>query len=277
MEWMEENNVAVAWNADGQTQWELSFWQVGTNPNDGLLEQTPINYMVIDSIELGHWYVAQVRTLCDTDVFGPWSDSLLLYIGNPADSVTCPTPTGLHVASTSVGKAMFVWDVNPAFMQCEIERAPEGTALGSGTVQPAATYFTALNGLDTATWYWARVRALCGVNWYSNWTDTVMFYVPGDGSGPDNPDTTINDTTTAVTLAEQYTYLMPNPAREEVAVMSSFRVKAVELYAADGKLLQRKEVDAVGTTLDLKGLPAGTYFVRVHTTAGVTTKRLVVE
>ena len=72
-------------------------------------------------------------------------------------------------------------------------------------------------------------------------------------------------------------FKMPNPAREEVTVASSFRVKAVELYGADGKLLQHKEVNAVGTTLDLKGLPAGIYFVRVHTTAGVTTKRLIIE
>ena len=72
-------------------------------------------------------------------------------------------------------------------------------------------------------------------------------------------------------------FKMPNPAREEVTVASSFRVKVVELYGADGKLLQHKEVNAVGTTLDLKGLPAGLYFVRVYTTAGVTTKRLVIE
>ena len=104
-----------------------------------------------------------------------------------------------------------------------------------------------------------------------------MFYIPSNGSGgPDNPDNP-NDTTQAVNPVEQYTYLMPNPARDEVTVASSFRVKAVELYAADGKLLQHKEVNAVGTTLSLEGLPAGIYFVRVRTSAGVTTKRLVVE
>ncbi|MBQ7062179.1 MAG: T9SS type A sorting domain-containing protein, partial [Bacteroidales bacterium] len=86
-----------------------------------------------------------------------------------------------------------------------------------------------------------------------------------------------NDTTQAITLAEQYTYLMPNPAKDAVTVASSFRVKTVELYASDGKLLQRKEVNAVGTTLSLEGLPAGIYFVRVYTAAGATTKRLLIE
>ena len=117
-------------------------------------------------------------------------------------------------------------------------------------------------------------RTLCDTDFWSGWSDTVQFHVPMHHVG----DTTGGDTTgNGITLAEQYTYLMPNPAREEVAVMSSFREKALELYGADGKLLQRKEVDAVGTTLDLKGLPAGIYFVRVVTHAGVTTKRLVIE
>ena len=54
-------------------------------------------------------------------------------------------------------------------------------------------------------------------------------------------------------------------------------VRSVELYAADGKLLHAQEVNAIGTRLSLEGLPAGVYFVRVRTSAGVTTKRLVVE
>ena len=130
-----------------------------------------------------------------------------------------------------------------------------------------------VNGLPyTDAWYWARVRVVCDSDFWSDWTDTVRFYVPNQhtGSGPD-------DTTQAINLVEQYTYLMPNPARDEVTVASSFRMKTVELYAADGKMLQQVEVNAVGTTLSLEGLPAGIYFVRVRTGAGVTTKRLVVE
>ena len=80
-----------------------------------------------------------------------------------------------------------------------------------------------------------------------------------------------------INVVEQYTYLMPNPAKEEVTVMSSFKVRSVELYAADGKLLKEKEVNAIGMRLSLEGLPAGMYFIKVRTTSGVTTKRLIVE
>ncbi len=47
------------------------------------------------------------------------------------------------------------------------------------------------------------------------------------------------------------------------------------LYASDGKLLKAQEVNTLGTRLSLEGLPAGVYFVRVRTSAGVMTKRLV--
>ena len=265
--------VTFAWNAGGGTMWELSVCPADMLPVDGMLLQTPINYLTVDSLEAGVWYKARVRTQCDTDVFGPWSNVVTFYYSENGDTVSCSKPTNLEVISTNVGKVVLQWNAGADAVSWVTEVGSAGVPVGSGTVAPAPIFFTVRNGLDTATWHWARVRAKCGADWYSDWTDTVMFYIPGDGSG--GPDT--NDTTTAVTLAEQYTYLMPNPAREEVTVMSSFRVKAVELYSADGKLLQHKEVNAVGTTLDLKGLPAGVYFVRVVTHAGVTTKRLIIE
>ena len=260
--------VTATWNAGTDTLWEVSLVQAGTAPDEGLIVETANNYYHFDSLDSAVVYEIYVRALCDGDIYGPWSEPLqfLSY---------CEVPEALQVVSTNVGKVVLAWQNNALVQQWEVEIAPEGTEPGNGTIVPAPIYFTACNGLDTATWHWARVRAVCDEEQYSDWTDTVMFYIPGDGSG--GPDTNINDTTTAVTLAEQYTYLMPNPAREEVTVMSSFRVKAVELYGADGKLLQHREVNAVGTTLDLEGLPAGTYFVRVVTHAGVTTKRLIIE
>ena len=268
-------SVTLAWNAGGETLWQLSVYEDGTNPNDGLLLQTPINYAFIDNLELGHWYRAQVRTLCDTDVFGDWSDTVLFLYGTLDDTITCQKPTNLAVHSTDVGMVVLTWAENTEVTSWLVEVGSADTPVGEGAVTTAPVPFTMRNGLDTAMWHWARVRSKCGTDWYSLWTDTVMFYIPGDGNGgnPDNP----NDTTQAINLVEQYTYLMPNPARDEVTVASSFRVKAVELYGSDGKLLQRKEVNAVGTTLSLEGLPAGIYFVRVRTSAGVTTKRLVVE
>ena len=261
-------NVTLEWDDSGVEQWQVSVAPLGVEADSGMLYTTPINYLQVMGLDTGSWYVARVRTLCDTDLFGEWSDSVLLYVPGPS----CTMPTGLHVVAVDSAMVSLAWDAGTA-TNWQVERGM--CDLGMSNAQTVTTQAPALTVADLPygnAWYWARVRVVCDSDFWSDWTDTVRFYVPNQhtGSGPD-------DTTQAINLVEQYTYLMPNPARDEVTVASSFRVKAVELYAADGKLLQQVEVNAVGTTLSLEGLPAGIYFVRVHTSAGVTTKRLVVE
>ena len=260
--------ATLSWDDSGVEQWQVSVAPLGVEADSGMLFASPINYLQVMGLDTGQWYVARVRTLCDTDFFGAWSDSVLFYV--PGRS--CVTPTGLHVVAVDSAMVSLAWDAGTA-TTWQVERGM--CDLGMSNAQTVTTTTPALTVADlpfTDAWYWARVRVVCDTDFWSDWTDTVRFYVPNQhtGGGPD-------DTTQAINLVEQYTYLMPNPARDEVTVASSFRVKTVELYAADGKLLQSKEVNAVGTTLSLEGLPAGIYFVRVRTSAGVTTKRLVVE
>ena len=256
-------SVTLAWNDSGVEEWQVEVMEQGED--SGTLYTSPINYMMLSGLDTGTWYVARVRTLCDTDLFGAWSDTVMFYV--PGHS--CVMPTGLHVVSLNSTSVSLAWDASMA-SSWKVEIGLNDLGMNNGQQYVVNNNSLTVTGLPYSdTWYWARVRVVCDTDFSSAWTDTIRFHLPLHQV----EDTTDN----GITPVEQYTYLMPNPAREEVAVMSSFRVKAVELYAADGKLLQRKEVNAVGTTLDLKGLPAGTYFVRVHTTAGVTTKRLVVE
>ena len=261
-------SVTLAWDDSGVEQWQVSVARLGVEADSGMLFASPINYLQVAELDTGSWYVARVRTLCDTDFFGAWSDSVLFYM--PGRS--CMTPTGLHVVAVDSAMVSLAWDAGMA-STWQVERGM--CDLGMNNTQTVTTQAPALTVADLPfgnAWYWARVRVVCDTDFWSDWTDTVHFYVPNQhtGGGPD-------DTTQAINLVEHYTYLIPNPARDEVTVASSFHVKAVELYAADGKLLQQVEVNTVGMTLSLEGLPAGIYFVRVHTSAGVTTKRLVVE
>ena len=266
VESMSPEGVTLSWDAGGNTLWQLAVVADGEDIESAETVMTPVNYRLLTDIDTGQWYVARVRTFCDTDVFGPWTDTMRFYVPWLFD--TCARPTWLHVTALDSATVTLAWNATEA-LAWEVNYGPYALGLNGGqTVTVEGTGVT-LDGLYVDTWYWARVRALCDTDFWSFWTDTVLFHVPLHHVG--------DTTTRVITPVAQYTYLMPNPAREEVTVASSFRVKVVELYGADGKLLQQKKVNAVGTTLDLKGLPAGIYFVRVHTTAGVTTKRLVVE
>ena len=268
VEGMDETGVALSWDAGSDSLWQLSVAPLGAATDSGLMQMVPINYALIDSLEIEQWYVAKVRTFCDTDVFGPWTDTVMFKIPKHFDP--CMVPTWLHVTALDSASVTLAWNTAEVFTW-EIQLNPVELGMMGAQTLTATTNSLHVEGLSPFKWYWARMRALCDTDWYSDWTDTIRFYVPNQH--PAGPDTNV----TAINLVEQYTYLMPNPAREEVTVMSSFRIKSVELYGSDGKLLQTKEVNAIGTRRSLEGLPAGVYFVRVRTSAGVTTKRLVVE
>jgi hypothetical protein len=111
---------------------------------------------------------------------------------------------------------------------------------------------------------------------------------PGENL-PDLTDTTIVDTTIVdttivdtvgiadVQLVGRYVALQPNPASERVRVTSSFGLQRIEIYNAAGARVREERASGYTATLDLSTLPEGAYLVRVHTPAGSTTKKLVVQ
>ena len=90
-------------------------------------------------------------------------------------------------------------------------------------------------------------------------------------------DTTHVDTVGIATLLERYTALQPNPAAERVLVTSSFGLQGVELYNAAGVKVYEQQATGYSAILDVSGLPAGPYLVRIATPAGTVTKKLVVR
>ena len=57
----------------------------------------------------------------------------------------------------------------------------------------------------------------------------------------------------------------------------SFRIGDVELLDLNGKSHLRTTVDGLSAALDISSLPAGTYIVRITTSAGTAYKKLVVK
>ncbi|MBQ6069127.1 MAG: T9SS type A sorting domain-containing protein [Bacteroidales bacterium] len=73
--------------------------------------------------------------------------------------------------------------------------------------------------------------------------------------------------------------LMPNPANRMVTVMSSYVIEKLEVYDEKGaRVLEQKEQGRMtSVSLDVSKWTKGTYVVLVHTPAGTTSKRLVVN
>ena len=182
----------------------------------------------------------------------------------------CHTPEGLTLVYANNGVATLSWTSGGAD-HWELSVCADGCEPENGTMTQWNGLIATLTGLDTARWYAAYVRSVCshnGSTYYSDWSDSIMFYVPGNGGG--NPDG-------IETVAGRYTYLMPNPASEAVTVASSFRIGEVELYDLNGKRLICQKVDGLQTALDISSLTSGTYIVRVTTNNGTAYKKLVVK
>lgn len=122
-----------------------------------------------------------------------------------------------------------------------------------------------LSNLDTATYYTAYVRTVCNSGEFSPWSDSIVFYVPGDSSN------------VGIRTLEQYTNLFPNPASDQATVTSSFGVNGIEVYSLKGELMEHSTRDgATVANIDLQRYPAGSYIVRIRTAKGIVARHLEV-
>ena len=90
-------------------------------------------------------------------------------------------------------------------------------------------------------------------------------------------DTVQGPDTVAIDIVGLLTRLAPNPASGLVTVRSSYSLSHVAVYDVRGHMVLEKKAADNAATFDVGNLPKGVYVVSVRTTAGTTTKRLLVE
>ena len=205
------------------------------------------------------WYLDNQRTRTYFLMF-PIFDTTGYYRDTCADVSNFSIVTDTESATLSWGSASdhIGWD---------IAYGEEGTPLESCTIINTTSNVYWLPDLDSAQWYVAYVRALCDDNKYSNWSDSIRFYITGD-------TTTVNIRNTVL---ENYTHIIPNPASDMVNIFSSFSIRKVEVYSLKGVKVKEEEVKAASIKMDISNLPKGTYLVKVYTLKGVATKKLIIN
>jgi hypothetical protein len=97
-------------------------------------------------------------------------------------------------------------------------------------------------------------------------------------------DTTLAIPTSHLSPLNSHLTIRPNPASDEVTLLSSFGITAVEAYNAAGTLVFSSRdsgsfhrLSDHALSLDLSSWPRGSYLLRIHTPAGTTTKKLLVQ
>ena len=196
---------------------------------------------------------------------GTWYDDTIYGVVPllfPIVETECPEVTGLQTTIDSSGCVDIVWDSAEKPTQWVVEVQGNGLSI-SETVSSCRWR---LCGIDTNEYYIVRVKAHCvesDTSTWSLWSDVKLF-------GRTRPLGTLGVPTLKVTLS-------PNPASERVTV-SATGMQSVELLAVDGTVIMRRDgLHQDEYSLDLKGLSAGVYMVRVSTPLGTATRRLLVQ
>ena len=107
---------------------------------------------------------------------------------------------------------------------------------------------------------WVAIRHFNSTDQFMIVVDDVTLYREWDGVADSEP---------------AMMSLYPNPATDKLQVESTERIERYEVYDITGALLRRDAVGRNTFSLDLEGLPAGTYLLKMTSEGTVQTRRFV--
>ncbi len=167
------SSANVSWTENNAaTQWEVivqpSSMVAPTATSTGVV--TSSNPYNATGLLSGTVYKVYVRSLCSTSSFSKWTSSLSF------TTATCSIPTSITANGISSTSAILTWAVGSAtqwevIVQPSSMVAPTSTSVGVLVNQNTYT----ASGLTTGTAYKFYVRAICGVDFMSNWSIGYAF------------------------------------------------------------------------------------------------------
>ncbi len=71
--------------------------------------------------------------------------------------------------------------------------------------------------------------------------------------------------------------ILPNPAKNNIKIISQFKVKDIEIYNISGIKLKTIPINDYEKYIDISDLIQGTYIIKINTPRGIATKKILVE
>ena len=92
--------------------------------------------------------------------------------------------------------------------------------------------------------------------------------------GEDEEDTV---SSVASVEVENYTYVFPNPASENITIQSSFKIQTIEMFNEQGQKVFVTQPNSYNSTINVSSYQKGTYIIKTATKSGSATKKIVVQ
>lgn len=167
---LNSSSVLFTWGVNEQTAWEIEYGLAGFSLGSGTVDGTSETEYFIDGLDAATAYDIYVRANCGSDGF---SDHVQRQVVTTEASIACNTPTDLFLADVGSDFAEIGWAENNE-TAWEVEYGETGFTLGTGTVIPTSNSTIVIGGLSPATTYEIYVRANCGSDGFSEYSQQLV-------------------------------------------------------------------------------------------------------
>ncbi len=256
--------------AIGSSYWD---WHYGTCPD--VCAESPYAHYRLMPANQSHWiHYDHPYHLCIWPIIGLDDTSFAYHDTNIVPQFHCPPVEDVRMIEFSQQQAVLTWNSRSEHSRYQLCWGPEGSSPEQCQCDSTDgfTLFGGINHLDSCTHYVAYVRAICdnnGHTYYSDWSDPVEIFVcdtSHSNAGVPRPG-----------ILEQFTHIVPNPASNNVQVISSFPLSGIEVFDLGGKRMLQMDSEGLAASFDVSLWPKGVYVVAIHCEAGIATKKLVVQ
>ena len=259
-------SATFAWT-DGNitgTKWQLHVW----NDDMDIYRDVTTNPATIDGLVSGLFYQAEVSAYCGSNnhVQGDFSDPISFNnICSPVTNVNAVYSNGDVNITWTPGERNQQWIVLYGYAGFAFNEhlgyitvnTPNATLNGFTAAAPYSNNFKGTEGDN----YGFRVRALCGDDWNSPWSNEVTVHIESEG---------IEDVENA------RFGVSPNPA-SDVVTLSLEGIEGtanVSILSIDGRLVESFEATAEKMEINVSSYATGSYFVRVQSAGWTAVRKL---
>ena len=258
-----QNEATATWTPGGSESAWIVQYKAASAANWTPVAAT-VNSYTMTGLTPNTQYQVRVQSACSDGSASSWTEPLT-FTTLPEDTPEpCDVPTNVTIVDTQDESLTISWDANANVSSWNVQYRQQGTNTWSSTT--TNTNSITITDLAVMVYYEIQVQADCGDGNTSDWSATVTGYT----ITPAVPE-----------YLNAYITLYPNPTNDVINVqctMNNVQVKAFEVFDVYGKLINTVETvctPSLQTQINVSGLAAGVYFVRVTTEQGAVTKSFV--
>lgn len=258
-----DGGSVLRWEADSlHTQWQLGIADTGA-ASPWLDTTLTEPFLDLAAAGIAPPFSVQVRPHCLCyeyyEVWGDWGDCTV-FLPEPCNPVS-----NLQYLPSGHGRGTLAWTSDTMHTLWQVTLGYTGTAPEEAWIDTlVAVPFLAIDSLGLTSAFTAHVRANCGGDNWSEWSE-------GFHADP------FSDTTGIAQPTPVTSRLLPNPADGLVRAVSDGRLLSVEAYDLAGRRMLSLTSSGREASFDVSSWPAATYIVILRTPQGSTIHRLAVK